>query len=157
MVSICRKNVGRQGGEAAMSVEQNKALYRRYNALCNAHDFDSLGEFVAEDVVVNGEPQGLAGYREGLAAVATAFPDYQWRLEHLLAEGDWLAAHFADSGTHCGTFLGLPPTGKAVVTQEFAFYRLESGKIVEVWVTADDLATLQQLQSRSEPPQSGDA
>jgi predicted ester cyclase len=33
------------------------------------------------------------------------------------------------------------------VTQEFAFYRLESGKIVEVWVTADDLATLQQLQS----------
>jgi predicted ester cyclase len=53
--------------------------------------------------------------------------------------------------------LGVPPTGKFVETQEFAFYRLEGGKIVEVWVTADDLATLRRLQSRSEPPRSGDA
>ena len=140
-----------------MSGEDNKAFYRHYNARCNTHDFESLGEFVAEDVVVNGEPVGLAGYREGLAAVVAAFPNYQWRIDHLIAEGDWLAARFADSGTHRGTFLGVPPTGKAIETQEFAFYRLEGGKIVEVWVTADDLATLQQLQSRSEPPQLGDA
>ncbi len=140
-----------------MSDEDNKALYRRYNARCNAHDFESLGEFVAEDVVVNGEIQGLAGYQEGLAAVASAFPDYRWQIDHLIAEDDWLAAHFADSGTHRGTFLGVPPTGKAIETQEFAFYRLEGGKIVEVWVTADDLATLRQLQSRSEPPRSENA
>ena len=140
--------------EKGVSIEDNKALYRRYNARCNAHDFGSLGEFFAEDVVVNGEPQGLAGYREGLAAVAAAFPDYRWRLDHLLAEGDWLAAHFADSGTHRGAFLGVPPTGKAVETQEFAFYRLEGHKLVEVWVTADDLATLRQLGSGSEPPRS---
>jgi steroid delta-isomerase-like uncharacterized protein len=139
-----------------LSGEDNKALYRRYNACCNAHDFESLGEFVAEDVVVNGEPVGLAGYREGLAAVVAAFPNYQWRINHLIAEGDWLATHFADSGTHRGTFLGVPPTGKAIETQEFAFYRLEGGKIVEVWVTADDLATLRQLHSRSDPPQLGD-
>jgi predicted ester cyclase len=107
--------------------------------------------------VVNGEPQGLAVYREGLAAVVATFPDYRWRLDHLIAEDDWLAVHFADSGTHRGTFLGVRPTGKAVETQEFAFYRLEDGKIVEVWVTADDLATLRQLQSRSEPPRSEDA
>ena len=140
-----------------MSDEDNKALYRRYNARCNAHDFESLVEFVAEDVVVNGEIQGLAGYQEGLAAVASAFPDYRWQIDHLIAEDDWLAAHFADSGTHRGTFLGVPPTGKAIETQEFAFYRLEGGKIVEVWVTADDLATLRQLQSRSEPPRSENA
>jgi steroid delta-isomerase-like uncharacterized protein len=140
-----------------LSDEDNKALYRRYNARCNAHDFESLGEFVAKDVVVNGEIQGLAGYQEGLAAVASAFPDYRWQIDHLIAEDDWLAAHFSDSGTHRGTFLGVPPTGKAIETQEFAFYRLEGGKIVEVWVTADDLATLRQLQSRSEPPRSENA
>ena len=143
-------------GEGVSVEHNNKALYRRYNACCNAHDFGSLDEFVAEDVVVNGEPVGLAGYQEGLAAIAEAFPDYRWRLDHLLAEGDWLAAHFADSGTHRSDFLGVPPTGRAIETQEFAFYRLEGGKIAEVWVTADDLATLQQLQSRSEPPSLGD-
>ena len=31
-------------------------------------------------------------------------------------------------------------------TQEFAFYRVLTGKIVEVWVTAVDLVLLTQLQ-----------
>ncbi len=56
-----------------------------------------------------------------------------------------MAAHFTDSGTHRGVFLGVPPTGKAITTHEFAFYRLVGNKIAEVWVTADDLDILRQL------------
>ncbi len=51
------------------------ATYRRYNERCNTHAFDSLDEFVAAGVVVNGERQGLAGYVAGLEAVVRAFPD----------------------------------------------------------------------------------
>ena len=40
-------------------------LYRRYNAACNAHRFDRLGEFVAGDVEVNGAFQGLPAYVRG--------------------------------------------------------------------------------------------
>jgi predicted ester cyclase len=88
-----------------MVAEDSKAFYRRYLARCNAHDFGSLGEFVAEDVVVNGQLVGLEGYQAGLAQVIAAFPDYHWELGQLLAEGDWLAAYFIDTGTHQGTFL----------------------------------------------------
>ena len=123
-----------------------EAFYRRYNALCNEHRFDLLGEFVAEDVQVNGRPQGLTDYVAGLRDVVRAFPDYRWRLRHLLVDGDWIAAHFADTGTHRGTALGVPPTGRAVQTQEFAFYRVETGRIIEVWVTADNLQIREQLQ-----------
>lgn len=128
-----------------MPIEENKAVYRRYLARCNAHDFESLGEFVTENVVVNGQPRGLADYQAGLARIITAFPNYHWELSHLLAEGNWLAAHFIDTGTHHGVFLGVNATGEAIVTSEFAFYRLAGGKIVEVWVTADNLGTLKQL------------
>lgn len=128
-----------------MSTKENKAFYRRYLARCNAHDFESLGEFIAEDVMVNGRPQGLVAYQAGLAQVVAAFPDYHWELSHLLAEGDWLAAHFIDTGTHHAAFLGVAATRKAVVTSEFAFYRLSSGKIAEVWVAADNLELLRQL------------
>jgi predicted ester cyclase len=48
-------------------------------------------------------------------------------------------------GTHRGPFLGVPATGRSVSTQEFALYRVEAGRITEVWVTADDLQLLEQL------------
>jgi predicted ester cyclase len=104
-----------------------------------------LGEFVAEDVEVNGEVQGLHGYVAGLHAVIRAFPDYRWNLRHLLVDGPWIAAHFLDTGTHRGTFLDIPATGRTIEIQEFATYRVDAGKIVEVWVAADNLALLAQL------------
>ena len=130
---------------AANAKRDLEARYRRYNAACNAHEFDRLGEFVAQRVEVNGEVQGLAAYVRGLEAVVQAFPDYRWNLRHLLVDGCWVAAHFTDTGTHTGAFLGVSATGRAVGAQEFAIYRFDAGVIVEVWVTADNLRLLDQL------------
>ncbi len=107
-----------------MDAEQVRDWYRRYNEVCNGHRFGELSEFVAEDVVVNGERQGLDGYVAGLQAVVDAFPDYRWELRHLLVEGSWIAAHFVDTGTHLGSFLGVPAAHRPVTTQEFAMYRV---------------------------------
>jgi predicted ester cyclase len=120
-------------------------FYAEYLATCNIHDFVGLDAFVAADVVVNGEPVGLDTYVAGLLAVVDAFPDYRWELRHLLADGDVIAAHFADSGTHRGVYLGVPPTGRLVRTDEFAFYRVADGRIAEVWVTADNERVRAQL------------
>lgn len=122
-----------------------ESFYRRYHARCNAHEFDALGEFVADDVDVNGEQQGLRAYVEGLRSVVQAFPDYRWDLRHLLVDGRWLSAHFIDTGTHRGAFLGVSATGRVVSTQEFAVYKVNAGKIVEAWVAADNLHLLDQL------------
>jgi len=129
----------------AAAGQELASFYRRYNARCNAHEFDILEEFVATEVVVNGEVQGLRAYVEGLEAVVRAFPDYRWDLRHLFVDGCWISAHFLDTGTHRDTFLGMPATGRTVSTQEFAVYRIDSGKIVEVWVAADNLRLLHQL------------
>jgi predicted ester cyclase len=130
---------------AATDEQELETTYRRYNRLCNAQRFDRLGEFVAQDVEVNGEVQGLPAYVDGLRAVVRAFPDYRWDLRHLLVSGAWVSAHFLDTGTHQGSFLGVPATGRKVSTQEFAIYRFQAGKIAEVWVTADNLGLLDQL------------
>jgi predicted ester cyclase len=122
--------------------EQLKAWYRSYNEVCNAHRFAELGFFVADDVVVNGARQGLDGYVAGLQSVVDAFPDYRWELRHLLVEPPWIAAHLVDTGTHLGPFRESAPTGRAVATQEFAMYRVVGGRIVEVWVSADNAALI---------------
>ena len=128
-----------------MTNNELAAFYRRYNECCNEHRFEDLPGFVADTVIVNGTDHGLDAYTEGLRTVVRAFPDYRWDLRHLVVDQPWIAAHFADTGTHRGTFLGVPATGRSVGTQEFAFYRVEDGRIAEVWVTADDLQLLEQL------------
>jgi steroid delta-isomerase-like uncharacterized protein len=126
--------------------DEVETFYRRYLTACNAHDFDQLGAFVAADVQVNGSRQGLDGYVAGLRDVVRAFPDYRWDLRDLLIEGDRIAAHFIDTGTHRAEAFGVPATGRSVRTQEFAFYRLADGLIAEVWVTAGNLELLHQLE-----------
>jgi aspartyl-tRNA synthetase len=119
--------------------------YRRYNEICNNHRFERLVDYVHPHVRVNGDVQGLDDYVSGLESVVAAFPDYRWDLQHLVVNGDWLAAHFIDSGRHLGTFLGVAPSGRRIETQEFAFYRVSTGRIVEVWVAADNLRLLGQI------------
>lgn len=120
-------------------------FYREYVAHCNVHDFDALGDYVAEDVVVNGEVQGLQAYVAGLEGVIRAFPDYHWDLRHLFVREPWIYAHFIDTGTHSDTFLDTAATGRRVQLQEFAVYRHEAGRLAEVWVAADNMRLLQQI------------
>jgi hypothetical protein len=50
-----------------MTDDELAAFYRRYNACCNEHRFDDLGQFVAPDVVINGTERGLDAYADALA------------------------------------------------------------------------------------------
>ena len=128
-----------------MTNDELAAFYRRYNACCNEHRFETLYEFVSYDVVINGADRGLDAYADGLRSVVRAFPNYRWELRHLAVDAPWIAAHLADKGTHLGPFLGVPATGRSVRTQEFAFYRVDAGRIAEVWGTAFHVHLLEQL------------
>ncbi len=106
-----------------------EAFYRRYLQRCNEHRFGELGEFVGENVEVNGASQGLRGYAEELGAVVEALPDYHWDLRHLLVDGSWLSAHLAGTGTTAA--------GRSVSMPEFAMYRVAGGRIIEAWGDLD--------------------
>jgi predicted ester cyclase len=121
------------------------AFYRRYNACCNAHRFEDLAEFVADDVVINGTDRGLDTYAGNLRAVVRSFPDYHWALRHLLVDPPWIAVHLTDTGTHRGSFNGVQATGRAVSTPEFAIYRVAAGRIAEVWGMAFHVQLLEQI------------
>jgi predicted ester cyclase len=120
-----------------LSIRQDlEAFYRRYISCCNDHALDRLHEFVAKDVEINGERRGLDGYIDSVEEVVSAFPDFSWDLRRLVIDEPWIAAHLFDHGTH---------NGRSISTQEFAFYRIDAGKIAEVWGdlrTADLVAGL---------------
>lgn len=48
------------------------------------------------------------------AAFWSAFPDLSAKIEEMVGEGDKVAIHVTNTGTHKGEFQGIPPTGKKV-------------------------------------------
>jgi predicted ester cyclase len=120
-------------------------FYARYIAICNSRRFELLGEFVAEDVRVDGKVRGLEGYIADIKNTVAIFPDYHWELRHLAVDGEWIAAHLLDSGTQALAFRDVAPAGHRFVAPEFAFYRVLKRRIVEVWGRADERAMIEQL------------
>jgi predicted ester cyclase len=51
------------------------------------------------------------------------------------------------SAAQVGTFMGIEPTGKRVSAREMAFFRLEGGKIADMWIMGDVGAIAAQLES----------
>jgi steroid delta-isomerase-like uncharacterized protein len=132
-----------------MSLEENKQIVRRYQEIYNSNDLERLTEVVSEDLltpkIMAGIPQGLGGARVAHQMMLAGFPDYQTVIEDLIAEGNQVAARIVMSGTHRGSFMGIPPTGKLVSFTGMYITRLENGKIVEHWGEEDGVNLLQQL------------
>ncbi len=74
-----------------------------------------------------------------------AIPDRVDVIEKVIADGDRVGLLFRVTGTHTGTFFGIPPTGKKLDVYEVALLRIENGQMVEGWFMMDETALLQQM------------
>jgi steroid delta-isomerase-like uncharacterized protein len=142
-----------------VSTEENKAIVRRFGAeLLNEMNFAAADEILAPDFAVHGIP-GVPPSREGFEGAVrmfhAGFPDWEDRIEDMVAEGDRVAIRLTGSGTHSGDFMGIPPTGKRVTISGIAIYRLAGGKVAEDRVQLDLLGMLQQLGAIPAPGQAG--
>jgi len=131
-----------------MSTEDNKAHVRRGFEAVNQKNLAVFDELLTPDVVFHSASttmQGLEAYKQLLSVYLTAFPDLQFTIEDMIAEGDTVVVRYTTRGTHQGNFRGIPPTGKQVSGTGMFIDRLVNGKAVEQWINGDDLGLLQQL------------
>jgi len=120
-------------------------LYRDYIACLNRQDWPALGRFVHDDVVHNGRPLGLAGYRAMLEEDFRAIPDLHFNVQLLVADPPYVASRLAFDCTPRATFMGLAVNGARVSFAENVFYEYRAGKIGEVWSVIDKAAIEAQL------------
>lgn len=132
-----------------MSIEESKSIISRYFQAWNAGDVSALETIVDPGYVDHsaapGTPTGLEGEGQFLRMVRTAFPDAEWTVEDVVAEGDRAAVRVTFRGTHEGDFLGIPPTHKSVAMLGIGIMRFGDGKLVESWISRDRLSLMQQL------------
>lgn len=141
-----------------MSLDENKAIIRRYVDCVNKGQFDVLDELVVPDFVdhdpIPGQEPGLAGAKKAYAMIRDAFPDAVFDLQDLIAEGDKVVGRGVMTGTHGGTFLGIPATGRKVTWTGIRIFTVKNGKVTEGWIDLDLLSVVQQIGGFPAPPQS---
>ena len=136
-----------------MSTEANKEIVRKWvDEVLNKRDVSEQSpayQLVAVDFVGHfpGQPpiEGLEAYRQFGSLYFSAFPDLQITPEDLIAEGDKVTMRYGWRGTHKGELMGIPATGKQVITSGISILRVANGKIAEQWDSFDNLGMLQQL------------
>ena len=134
-----------------MSTEYNKALIRRfYEEVWNQGHLAAADDIFADDYVRHdlrpGNPlAGPAGQKKIAADFRAAFPDLRMTIDLVIAEGDMIAARWTTEGTNTGQWGNVPPTGKRARFSGVNIFRIENGKVVELWNHRDDLGVMQQL------------
>ena len=142
-------------------VETNIGLVKRFfEEVWNKGNLSVVDELLAENYVdynqPPGAPRGRKGYKATVTMFRSAFPDIQFTLDQILAEGDRLALRLTGRGTHQGSFMGITPTGKQVSFGGMAFIRFENGQVAERWGISDIPGLMQQLGvGHGQPPPSG--
>ena len=121
----------------------------------NSGNIDLIDEILSDDFVFHRAPPGLSNDRDGfkqfVAMYRNAFPDVQFEVQSILAEGDTVMSRWKASGTHTGEMMGIPPTGKKVTVTGMTENRIEAGKITTQWNEFDDLGMLQQVGAMPSP------
>jgi len=130
--------------------ERNKAVIRRFvEEVQNKKDEAAYYELNDPAFVNLSAPPGISSDREGgkvyLFGFLEAFQDCQFTIDDMVAEGDQVVTKKTFRGTHTGEFAGIPATGKKVELQFVDIMRVRDGRIVEHWLSMDQLSFMQQL------------
>ncbi|MCL3818094.1 ester cyclase [Aeromicrobium wangtongii] len=124
-----------------------RTFYTDYLAALNAREFDHMEQFVADDVSLNGRP----GTRDAVVAdqksIIEAVPDFTWEVQELLVDGDRAAARLVNTGTPEKPWHGVAPTGASFTIVEYAIYRTENGRFVEMTSLHDSAEAERQLRA----------
>jgi len=122
--------------------------------LWNGRRLDVADQIFSEDCVTHqlrsgvlDEPahRGPHEMKEHVSGWLMSFPDLRFTIERMVAEGDRVVSQLVMEGTHQGTWMGIPPTGKRLQIRMITIHRIANGKIAEDWVLVESLGLFQQL------------
>jgi steroid delta-isomerase-like uncharacterized protein len=130
--------------------EAAKAVVRRNTEEVQGNgNFQVFDELFADDFVDHTTQPGTSPDKEGVRKLYTylreAFPDFHAEIHWQLADGDRVTTFKTYYGTHEGTFLGVPSTGRAIHFETVDVMRVQNGRITDHWGVGNLLSLMQQI------------
>lgn len=146
--------VGCNTGSSTEEIErQNMEIVRKAHADLQRGDFKAFEAVISPNYVrhcqamppglqeIHGTDKFFAFIEEFSAAV----PGYQDSLSNMFAHEDRVAYISTMTGTQTGPMGDLPASGKSFKLVNIIIQRLEGGKVVETWISWDNVSFLSQL------------
>lgn len=133
----------------AADADARKAVVRRHlTEAISANRPELWDELLHPDYVVHHRESVSTGADRYLVAVSLwrdAFPDWSVEIEDLLCDGDKVVARYRETGTHLGPLGSHAPTGRRYAKNGIGIYRIEDGRIAELWCQEDEIGFRRQL------------
>jgi predicted SnoaL-like aldol condensation-catalyzing enzyme len=132
------------------TLEDNKAVVRRFYAELDAGNLEAMDQLVSADFVDHDPPPipGLPPGREGLKAAFAIF----WRstpgtheVLDQVAEGDLVVTRIRAQGHFAEDMGPIPANGGAMDVTATSVYRVSDGTLTEHWGETDSLTLMQEL------------
>lgn len=109
----------------------------------------AFAEVYADPLVVNGTPMTVAQLVDRARSLQQSFDGLSMQIVDRIDTSDRLVIAFLMRGRHVGPYtspLGtIPPTGREIEIRTIDVLTVEDGLVSAIWVVADDLGLLVQL------------
>jgi len=134
-----------------MTSENNKNLITQfYNEVWGKGNLSFADQVFHQDYIRHdlrpGNPiAGPEGQKKIAGDFRKAFPDLSIHLDLIFAADDFVAARWTMTVTQTGKWGEIEPTNKKATFSGVNLFRLEEGKVKEIWNHRDDLGLMQQL------------
>jgi steroid delta-isomerase-like uncharacterized protein len=128
----------------------NAAIVQRFiDEVINQGRYQVCDEIVAEDFIeldpLPGQRQGREGLKEVIAMMRSAFPDINWVTDETISSGEKVVTRFTWTGTHQGSFLGIPATGRPVIVKGVVIDRIFNSRMTDSRILMDTFGMMMQL------------
>lgn len=136
----------------------HKQLVQQFTEACNTKKYSRLGDLVQKNFKRHCQAtpavtvKSLDEFVEFLSADGGTFPDAVVAMKQLVEEGDRVAFWGTFSGIQKGAMGPFPASMKKVELDVSGVFRIESGKIAELWITWDNMAVFTQLELQPAGP-----
>jgi len=133
-----------------MAEKDNVQLAQKTIAAINDKNIDAYLQLLDNSYVMETEmaPAPLRGHdavRQMLQSYFNGIPDLKFELEQVIASGDHVVTRTHVTGTHKGTFLGVPATNKKIDVRSCSVTEVRNGKAVHTTVYSQTAKLLEQI------------
>ena len=116
----------------------------------NSHDAERAASFYGAtyrgfDVAMPRPQIGPDGMRETLSMYWSAFPDLQFSADDALLDGNTIALFWTARGTHLGSLMRIPGTGRKIEVHGVSRLTVDGGKIRDAFYIWDVAGMLRGL------------
>jgi steroid delta-isomerase-like uncharacterized protein len=139
------------------AAEHNRTVALRWIDAFNARDDAAEAAARTTDYVAHA-PESIQtaaldsdAWVEFLGVFLEGFPDLHLEVLDSSADEAMVAQRILFTGTHTGTFRGLPPTGRKVRFSGLEINRMVDGRVAEHWFQLDAVTLFEQLGLRVVP------